>query len=201
MKRSKNTVKNKLIATLMFGITITGNAITSDVSAMYSSNLDALEEYRLVCPLSEKELTEIQQVIKAILSMLIEPSRGNVAFVKKLYGRTTDRTIAELLYHYLLDIKDKQKLPILSDLQVPMNTRYSNLSRWSGSLERIISVMLEVKSNSSNIDEDYLISFYNCSDFVEQTIMYGQLIDLSEDNRCALHVISSIGVPVPRLKW
>ena len=52
-----------------------------------------------------------------------------------------------------------------------------------------------VKSNSSNVD--VLISFYNCSDFIEQTIIYGQLMDLSRDNRCALHVITGIRVPLP----
>ncbi len=35
MKKSKNTVKNKLIATLILGLTIAGSVTSSNVSAMF----------------------------------------------------------------------------------------------------------------------------------------------------------------------
>lgn len=208
MKRSKNTVKNKLIATLMLGLTITVNATTLNVGAMYSSKAGAREAtiaaYRSVRSprfyLSTKEQDEIQQVVKAILSMMINPSTSNVALVKKLYDKTTDYTVAELLYYYLLDIKNKQKLPILSDLQVPIRkvTRYSRLSGMGDSLKSIISAVLKVKSSPLKENAPSMISFYNSAEFIEKTIIYNQMLALAkEDNICAIYVLRSISVPLP----
>ncbi len=212
MKQSKNTVKNKLIATLMLGLTIAGNTTISTVMAMSPSKAGTrgatiavrhpahLPFPRSLSQLNRTEQEKVFEAVQAILSMMINPSKSNITLAKKLYNKATDQTIAELLYQYLIDIKNNQKPHELDDLKCNLRRAFghSKLSEMKNPLKNLIDTVLAVKNSPSEENAHNMITFYTHAETVEKTIIYNQMLVLQKQgNPCANLVLKTITASSP----